>query len=203
MKTVMIINGAYRPDGHTDRVVAEMTRELGNAGLKVETVVLRDTPIAFCHNCRECTQIPGINPPPCVINDDMNAIVERMEHADGFVFAAPTNFGTATALFKRYLERLTVYGIWPWGARTPKLRKQGVPPKPALLVTSFSAPRWIGRWFFHAMGELKLAARTVGAQPVGTLFSGQVLAPPGTALDGPTRHRVGRLTRKLIKALGT
>lgn len=201
MKTVMIINGAYRPDGHTDRVLAEISRCLREAGLGVEVVVLRDVPIAFCHNCRECTQIPGINPPPCVIDDPMNALVERMERADGFIFAAPTNFGTATALFKRFLERLTVYGIWPWGTRMPRLRKQGAVPKPALLVTSCSAPAWVGRWLFHAMGELKLAARTVGARPVGRLFSGQVLAPPGTALDGPTRHRVGRASDRLVKAL--
>lgn len=203
MKTVMIINGAYRPDGHTDRVIAELSRLLTGAGLRVETVMLRETSIEFCHNCRECTQVPGINPPPCVIDDDMNELVERMERADGFIFAAPTNFGTATALFKRYLERLTVYGIWPWGARMPKLRKQGVVPKPALLITSCSAPAWIGRWVFHAMGELKLAARTVGATPVGRLISGQVLAPPGTALDGPTRHRVARLGQRLIKAMAT
>lgn len=201
MKTVLIINGAYRPDGHTDRVVAELARCLTEAGLKVESVVLRDTPIEFCHNCRECTQVPGINPPPCVIDDGMNALVERIEHADGFVFAAPTNFGTATALFKRFLERLTVYGIWPWGARVPRLRKQGVPPKPAVLVTSCSAPAWIGRWVFHAMGELRLAAKTVGARPVGTLLSGEVLAPPGTALDGPTRYRVLRLGGRLARAL--
>jgi len=201
MKTVMIINGAYRPEGHTDRVVDEMSRHLSAAGLAVETVVLRDTPIEFCHNCRECTQVPGINPPPCVIDDGMNALVERIERADGFVFAAPTNFGTATALFKRFLERLTVYGIWPWGTRMPRLRKQGTPPKPALIVTSFSAPAWIGRVFFHALGELKLAARTIGAKPVGTLVSGQVLAPPGTALSGPTRHRVSRLCMRLVDAL--
>lgn len=201
MKTVLIINGAYRPDGHTDRVVEEMIRHLREAGLGVDAVTLRDLPIAFCTNCRECTQIKGSTPPPCVFDDPMNELVERMERADGFVFAAPTNFGTATAVFKRFLERLTVYGYWPWGARMPRLRKHGMAPKPALLVTSCSAPAWIGRWVFHAMGELKLAATTVGARPVGRLFSGQVLAPAGTALAGPTRHRVNRLCERLTRDL--
>lgn len=201
MKTVMIVNGAYRPAGHTDQVVSVLSAQLRNHGLAVDTLVLRDVPIAFCHNCRECLRIEGPTPPPCVIDDAMNPVVERLEAADAYVFAAPVNVGSVTALFKRFMERLTVYGIWPPGQAAPRMRKAAVTPKPALLVSSCAAPGWLGRLWFSIFRPLRMTARMVGARPVGTLLTGQVVAPAGTALDGATRHRTVRLGQRLIRCL--
>jgi multimeric flavodoxin WrbA len=43
----------------------------------------------------------------------MATLVERIEAADAYVFAAPTNFNSLSAVFKRLMERLAVYGYWP------------------------------------------------------------------------------------------
>ena len=123
-KQVLIINGSYRKEGFTDLMLGIMKEQLEKAGITVETILLRETPIEFCLNCRNCTQTEGNMPGECAIDDGMRAVIEKLEAADGYIFASPTNYGTVTALFKRFLERMTVFGYWPWGTPAPVYRKK-------------------------------------------------------------------------------
>ncbi|MEZ4566659.1 MAG: NAD(P)H-dependent oxidoreductase [Desulfobacterales bacterium] len=63
MTAILLVNGSYRAGGVTDQVAEIMAEALQEAGA-VETVFLRDTPIAFCKNCRACTMPPGEHPAP-------------------------------------------------------------------------------------------------------------------------------------------
>ncbi len=119
MRKILVINGAYRAGGITDQAVETTIGVLQSAGAEVEQVLLREYPIGFCLNCRECTQQPGESPGRCVQHDGMQALVDKIDHADGYVLAVPTNFGSATAIFKRLMERLIVYAYWPWGMKAP------------------------------------------------------------------------------------
>ena len=116
MTTLLAITGSYREDGIIDQAVATAAAAARRAGAEVEIVHLRNYPIEFCRNCRECTQTAGEAPGQCVIKDGMATLIQKIEAADGFVLASPTNFYTVTALFKRFMERLVVYAYWPWGA---------------------------------------------------------------------------------------
>jgi NAD(P)H-dependent FMN reductase len=194
-RRILMINGSYRDDGITDQVVAEMSVAAREAGAEVEEIVLRDRPIEFCLNCRHCTQTPGSAPGQCVHEDAMAGIVEAIERADAYVLAAPTNAGTVTALFKRFLERLVVYAFWPWGQPAPAYRK--APTKRAVLVSSSAAPGIIGRWVFGSIGQLKMAARYIGAKPVGTLFTGLVANEPHKQIPERVIGRARRLATRL------
>ncbi|MGB5309530.1 MAG: NAD(P)H-dependent oxidoreductase, partial [Arenicellales bacterium] len=66
MKKILAINGSYRDDGITDQTVNKMLNTVKAFGAEVELVLLRDYPIEFCLNCRECTQLPGDTPAECV-----------------------------------------------------------------------------------------------------------------------------------------
>ena len=96
---VLAINGSYRDGGITDQAIALAARALGESGAEVESVALRDYPIEFCLNCRACCQTPGNAPGQCVHNDGMQELVEKIEQADAYILAAPTNFGSVTAIF--------------------------------------------------------------------------------------------------------
>ena len=146
MTRILAINGSYRDDGVTDHGVETMTAALTEAGATVEEVRLRDYPIEFCLNCRSCTQQPGDAPGECVHNDGMRGLVEKIEQADGFILAAPTNLGSVTAVFKRFMERLIVYVYWPWGKPAPVFRKATLPKKKAVIISSSAAPGPMGRW---------------------------------------------------------
>ena len=102
-------------------------------------------------------------------------ILGKIEQADGYILASPTNMSSVTAIFKRFMERLIVYAYWPWGAKVPQFRKAAVKQKKkALLVSSCAAPGLMGRLFFHTSKQLKFTAKIIGARPVGTVFTGLV-----------------------------
>lgn len=194
---ILAINGSYREAGITDQAVAEVAAVLRAEDAEVEVVNLRDYPIDFCTNCRQCALEPGDSPGRCVIDDGMQALIDRIEAADGLVFASPTNLGSVTAQFKRFMERLTPYIWWPEDKPWPLRRKADADPKPALLLTSSAAPGWLGRWMFSSLRQLRATAETVGAKPVGSVSTGYA----GASKTGPgdkSRRRLRRLARRLI-----
>ncbi len=198
MTIILAINGSYRNDGVTDKTVELLTQELISAGAEVENIYLRDYPIEFCLNCRECTQQAGEAPGKCVLDDDMHNLVEKIEQADAYILASPTNFGSVTALFKRFMERLIVYGYWPWGSKYPKFRKAKVMNKKAILVSFCGAPRIMGRWLFGSYGQLKKTASLVGAIPVGGIFTGFISKEPHPELPEQTISKIKTLAAKLM-----
>lgn len=198
-KRILVVNGSYRDDGITDQAVASATRALMAAGAEIDTVYLRDYPIEFCLNCRECMQAPGAEPGRCVLDDGMQALIERIEDARAFVFASPTNFGSVTAVFKRFMERLAPYACWPWGQPYPRYRKSGAAMKKALLISSSASPGWLARWLFGSGRQLEMAAKIVGAKPVGLVFTGLVAQAPRQRVPARARRRIEGLARRLLE----
>jgi len=194
---VLSINGSYRDDGITDQALAAVTRALTESGVDVETVKLREEDIRFCMNCRSCTQQPGEQPGLCVLEDSMRGIIDKIEQADAYILAAPTNFGSVTAIFKRFMERLITYGFWPWGANSPVFRKAQSITKKALLVTSCAAPGILGRLTYSTGKQLKMTAKLIGARPVGTLYTGLIAGEPNVRLPARTMQKAESLARRL------
>ena len=197
-KRILAINGAYRDDGITDRTVACLIKDLRALGADVEHLRLREFPIGFCLNCRECMQQPGDAPGKCVLNDGMAELVGKIEAADGYIVAAPTNFYSVTALFKRFLDRLAVYGYWPWGKAAPVFRKAKGPKKPAVIISSCAAPGILGRISYSTNKLLKVATETMGGKVVGSMVTGLVSMERRPDLPGRTRRRARKLAPRLV-----
>ncbi|HUT41213.1 MAG TPA: flavodoxin family protein [Gammaproteobacteria bacterium] len=197
MTKLLAINGSYRENGAIDQAVAAAVEAATAAGATVEVVTLRDFPIEFCLNCRHCTQQPGDAPGECVHQDRMHELVARIEAADGFILASPTNFYAVTAIFKRFMERLVVYAWWPWGAHAPKFRKSPLDKK-AILIASSAAPGPMGRLFYTTLKQLRQTARTIGAKPVGSAFIGLMSQQEHPVLPDKTRRQVQDLVSKLL-----
>jgi multimeric flavodoxin WrbA len=195
---ILAINGSYRDGGATDQAVNELLDDLRDLGADVEHVRLREYPIEFCRNCRECMQQPGDEPGKCVHDDRMSELVARIENANGYVLAAPTNFSSVTALFKRFAERLAVYGYWPWGKAAPEFRKSRADKKPAVIISSCAAPGLIGRLTHSTNRSMKIAARTIGAKVVGSMVTGLMSQEKEPVLPQRARHRARKLAPRLI-----
>jgi multimeric flavodoxin WrbA len=196
-KRILAINGSYRRDGITDQAVDELLAEASRRGAEVEHVHLRDYPIEFCRNCRECMRQPGDAPGRCVIGDGMADIVQKIEQADSLVLAAPTNFSAVTALFKRFMERLAPYGYWPWGTMAPVFRKARGAKKPAVIITSCAAPGLLGKLTYGTNQSLKVATKTVGGKIVGRIFTGLAAKEPAQELPARARNKAARLALRL------
>ncbi|MDJ0700185.1 MAG: flavodoxin family protein [Woeseiaceae bacterium] len=195
---VLAINGSYRDNGITDQALAAARKILLERGAEVETIDLRRQEIDFCLNCRACTQVEGTDPGTCVIDDGMHDIVRKIEDADAYILAVPTNYSSATAIFKRFMERLTVYGYWPWGATGPKDRKQHLPRKKALLITSCAAPGIFGRVLYGTGKQLRMVAKIIGAKTIGTVYIGLISDTPDAGLPGRARMRTEELAAELL-----
>lgn len=195
---VLVINGSYRDDGITDQAVEAAVQTLTEAGADTEVVNLRDYPIEFCLNCRECTQQPGSSPGRCVLDDGMHELIDKIEASQAYVLASPTNFSSVTAIFKRFVERLVAYAYWPWDKPYPKFRKAGLAQKKAMLISSSAAPSWMGRWLFGSGRQLDMAAKTIGAKSVGTLFTGLASSEKHQRLTQQSKDRAGVLASRLI-----
>ena len=100
-RKILVINGSYREGGITDQAVDAALEALTDAGGETEVVNLREFPIEFCINCRECMMSPGEHPGECVLKDDMPVLIGKIERAQAFILASPTNMGSVTALFKQ------------------------------------------------------------------------------------------------------
>lgn len=198
MIKVLAINGSYRDDGITDQSVEALAQALELDGAEVEIILLREYPIEFCLNCRACTQKHGEVLGKCVIHDSMQELIDKIEKADGYILAAPTNFGSVTAIFKRFMERLAVYAYWSWDMNGPQFRKAQTPKKKALLVSSCAAPGILGRCFFGTSKQLKMTAKTIGAEVVGSLFTGMIAKQQHPQLPERVRTKIKAFAKRLI-----
>jgi multimeric flavodoxin WrbA len=196
MTRILAINGSYRENGAIDQAIALAVQTAQTAGTVIELVRLRDFPIEFCRNCRQCTQTPGEAPGRCTQQDRMHELIDKIEAADAYILASPTNFYSVTAIFKRFIERLVVYVYWPWGAPAPHPRKKRADKKAVLIATS-AAPGPLGRFFYTTLKQLKLTAKTIGAKPVASLFIGLMSMEEYPVLHDRAKRRIQHLVRKL------
>jgi multimeric flavodoxin WrbA len=196
MTRLLAINGSYREHGAIDQALEIAVQAATDAGATVDVITLREVPIEFCLNCRHCTQQPGDAPGECVHDDRMRELVARIEAADGYILASPTNFYAVTALFKRFMERLVVYAYWPWGAPAPRMRREAAG-KRAILIASSAAPGPMGRLFYASLKQLRQTARVIGAKPVGSTFIGLMSQQEHPVLPDRARRRVQALVGKL------
>ena len=198
MSIVLAINGSYRDEGMTDQAVEALAEVLEEAGAEVEIILLRDYPVEFCLNCRACTQMAGAAPGECVQQDKMQELIDKIERADCYILASPTNFGSVTAIFKRFMERLAGYAYWPWEMNGPQYRKAQSPKKKALLVSSSAAPAILARWFFGTDKQLKMTAKVLGAEVVGSLYTGMIAKQQHPKLAEGVRAKIRPLAERLV-----
>ena len=196
-RKILAINGSYRDGGVTDQAVTSVIEKLEALGSEVEHIKLREYPIGFCRNCRQCMQQPGDAPGTCVLQDSMAELIGKIEAADAYVLAAPTNFSSVTALFKRFAERLAVYGYWPWGKAAPVFRKDKLPKKPAIIISSCAAPGLMGRLTYNTNKSLKIAADTMGAKVVGSIVTGLISQKRKPDLPRRARRKAQVLAQRL------
>ena len=193
---ILAIVGSYRKGGIIERAVDEILASAKEMGAVTRKITLLDKRLAFCTNCRSCTQVAGENYGVCILDDDMGALLQEVERADALVLASPMNAGTVTAIMKVFIERLVCTAYWPWGAPAPKARRPGKS-KRAILVASSAAPAILARLTGDVIKRLKYAAMLLGAKTVGTLFIGLAAQQQHQELSKRTIDKAQKLGRKL------
>ena len=197
VKKVLGIVGSYRKDGIIDSAVTSVLRGAAEKGAEVEKIYLLDYRIEFCRNCRSCMQEPGLERGKCVIEDDLEILLKKVDSSEYLVIGAPVNCGNLNALTRRFMERCVGYGYWPWGKPVPKGRIKSKPRK-SVLVSSSAAPFLIGRYFTGAVGALKQLSELLGAKPSGVFWEGLV----NRKNQGLSERSLGRSRKLGMKLVG-
>ncbi|MCF7973275.1 MAG: flavodoxin family protein [Phycisphaerae bacterium] len=201
-KSAVAIVGTYRKGRVIDCAVSEVLRGLEAEGVQTSMVHLLDTHIEFCTNCRACTQVPGEQRGQCVLKDDMEGILQRIDEADVVVLASPINFGTVTALMKRFIERLVCTAHWPWESHAYPKPRIKTKTKQAILVTSSACPAFMGRWLMpNSLKVLKQAADCLTAKVYKALYFGMVADTQDETLRDKDQDRAYAAGRALGASL--
>ena len=94
------IVGSPRRGGNTDILVEETLRGAREAGAVTEKVFLPELRIGACRACQSC-----LSAGKCVQQDDMPALLEKMERSDVWVLGSPVYWSSVSAQFKLFLDR--------------------------------------------------------------------------------------------------
>jgi len=98
---VVAFNGSPRKEGNTDILVRQVFTELHKEGSIPNWSIWR--------SCR--SRVHGLlwmftnRDKRCVIDDDLNACVEKMIDADGIILASPTYFANVSSETKALIDR--------------------------------------------------------------------------------------------------
>jgi multimeric flavodoxin WrbA len=102
MLKILGICGSPRK-GATEYMLKESLKPFENReDIQVEYMFLKGKKIAPCNNCDYCRK----NKKPCIIQDDMNELLEQFLTADAFVIATPVYTYGATPQIHSFFSRM-------------------------------------------------------------------------------------------------
>ncbi len=110
-----------RRGGNSDTLLRTLLEEAEARGAKTETIILSARNIAPCIGCQRC-QSTG----ECVIEDDFQAVRDRLLAADAMVFSSPVYFWNVPSPAKAFVDRNQ-----STGARKALARKRGESVRPS------------------------------------------------------------------------
>ena len=103
-KTILGIVGSPRRGANTETLVDAVIAGAVEHGAASAKVILQDMSIAPCKACNSC-QKTGT----CILDDDMESLVELMVKSDIWVFGTPIYWWGPSAQFKAFIDRW--YGL--------------------------------------------------------------------------------------------
>ncbi|MBO8168339.1 MAG: flavodoxin family protein [Thermoanaerobacteraceae bacterium] len=98
---VLALVGSPRQGGNTDILVDRVLKGCADKDARVEKVLIGDLHILPCTGCMECRQTGK-----CEQEDDLHAVVQKVEQADAVVAGAPVYGNHLPGQFKVLFDRL-------------------------------------------------------------------------------------------------
>lgn len=99
-KHILVISTSPRKGGNSDQLADAFVRGVQEAGHTVEKISLSGKTIGFCQGCLACQSTQR-----CVIQDDADAIAQKMLTADVIAFASPVYYYGMCGQMKTMLDR--------------------------------------------------------------------------------------------------
>ena len=100
MKKVLILSTSPRKNGNSARLAQEFEKGATSASNECEIIYLCEKNINYCKGCFGCFKNHK-----CIINDDMNDILDKMKKSDVIVFATPVYYYEMSGQMKTFIDR--------------------------------------------------------------------------------------------------
>jgi multimeric flavodoxin WrbA len=98
---ILGIEGGPRKDGNTEKLVKEVLAGAQETGCRTEFLKLADLTINYCRGCGSCRATGQ-----CVIEDDMDRVVEAIQQSDVIVIGSPIYAWQVSGTTKVFMDRL-------------------------------------------------------------------------------------------------
>lgn len=99
---VVAINGSPKAEGNTYHALKLVTDELESQGICTEIVHVGNKSIRGCVACGGCAKNKNER---CVIDDEVNEIIQKMKAADGIIIGSPVYYASIAGTMKCFLDR--------------------------------------------------------------------------------------------------
>ena len=97
---VLLVNGSSRKNGCTLTALNEAAKALNEEGVETEFFFIGNEALPDCIACRKCRETGR-----CIVNDIVNAFVEKAKSADGFIFGSPVYYAHPSGRLLTFMDR--------------------------------------------------------------------------------------------------
>ena len=98
---VLSVLGSPRKGGNSDYLAQETLKPLQEVGAQIKTHRLNDLSFRGCQACMACKT----KRETCILEDDLNEVMEDFKEADVLIFASPVYYGDVSGQFKCFFDR--------------------------------------------------------------------------------------------------
>jgi len=130
---ILAVCGGLRDESNTNKVVRKVAE---SSGCDYEIVELGKLEVKPCTGCSECMMNEG----KCPIEDDMQALYQKLLDADAIILGSPTYYMNVSGAVKCLIDRsLALYyrGIGPqYDPAMPFMGQRPLAGKPGVVVTT-------------------------------------------------------------------
>ena len=101
-KRVLIVTSSPRKNGNSTILALKAAEGVTTEGGIAEIAAIGNLNIAPCNACDSCRAKPDAG---CIIKDDMQPLYQKIEEADGIIFASPVYWFNMSAQMKLFIDR--------------------------------------------------------------------------------------------------
>lgn len=102
---ILALNATYRKNGTTTTLINKALEGAATVGAQTEHLLLKDFDIRYCTNCLKCYDDVESEIAPCIHDDDMTLLLDKIKEADGVLWGSPVHMGFVTGLMNVFMER--------------------------------------------------------------------------------------------------
>ncbi|WP_028581553.1 flavodoxin family protein [Desulfogranum japonicum] len=103
---ILAFNGSPRLKGNTATMLDNAVNGARDNGAEVELFNLYKMQYSGCISCFSCKRLDRERPIVCVVQDDLQPVLQKVRDIDAILIATPVYFGSETAATRALIERL-------------------------------------------------------------------------------------------------